>query len=50
MSSPDIILLAENDEYALYSVQSESNPDLRYGVDIKFAKFIRRFGTNGKVE
>lgn len=34
MSSPNIICLAENDEYAFYRVQSDSNPNLSYGVDI----------------
>lgn len=34
MSSPNIICLAENEEYALYRVQSDSNPNLSYGVDI----------------
>lgn len=34
MSSPDIILLAENEEYALYRVKSHSNPNISYGVDI----------------
>ncbi len=34
MSSPDIILLAENEEYALYRVKSHSNPNVSYGVDI----------------
>lgn len=34
MSSLDIILLAENEECALYRVKSHSNPELSYGVDI----------------
>ena len=34
MSSPDIILLAENEEYALYRVKSHSNHNISYGVDI----------------
>ena len=34
MNSPNIVLLAENDELELYRVQSESNDELTYGVDI----------------
>ncbi len=34
MNSPNIICLAENEEYALYRVQSDSDPNLSYGVDI----------------
>lgn len=34
MTSPHITLLAEDETIALYRVQSESNDDLSYGVDI----------------
>lgn len=34
MTSPNITILAEDENIALYRVPSESNDDLSYGVDI----------------
>lgn len=58
MNSPNILFLAENEEYAFYRVQSESDEDISYGVDIdkveetcfcdcpdfKYRKQTERFG------